>query len=270
MLEGTDEFANLELAVRQHARFVFKVAYGVLRNSHDAEDVVQEVFLRVHRTGSDGRTGHASVARDDRVPLGDRPQAQAGTAGHRGVRTARHGARRGTQSRSTASKSTAMHRLIAALPEDLRYPLVLSALEELNSRQIGEILGIPESSVRGRILRARQMLKEKAGSNGTKTMNHDEHFDNILDEALSEYRDAEPLAGLEHRVLNGSRRNPPRAVRAGCAGLSRLRGLAILLAAAGLILQSRRPPHNESSYLRSLIPQPSTVASQSEAQAHPS
>jgi RNA polymerase sigma-70 factor (ECF subfamily) len=54
-----------------------------------------------------------------------------------------------------------VHRLIAALPEDLRYPLVLSAIDELNSRQIGEVLGIPESSVRGRILRARQILKEK-------------------------------------------------------------------------------------------------------------
>lgn len=32
-------------------------------------------------------------------------------------------------------------------------------------------------------------------------MNHDEHFDNLLDEALSEYRDAEPLTGLESRVL---------------------------------------------------------------------
>ena len=54
MLDGTDEFANLELVVRQHTRFVFKVAYGVLRNSHDAEDVVQEVFLRVHRKGTKG------------------------------------------------------------------------------------------------------------------------------------------------------------------------------------------------------------------------
>ena len=33
-------------------------------------------------------------------------------------------------------------------------------------------------------------------------MNHDEHLDNLLDEALTEYRDAEPLAGLEDRVLD--------------------------------------------------------------------
>ena len=46
-----DEFAMLETVVRGAARFVFKVAYGVLRNPHDAEDVVQEVYLRVHRSG---------------------------------------------------------------------------------------------------------------------------------------------------------------------------------------------------------------------------
>ena len=54
-----------------------------------------------------------------------------------------------------------VHRLIASLPDDLRYPLVLSAVEELNSRQIAEVIGIPESSVRGRLMRARQLLKEK-------------------------------------------------------------------------------------------------------------
>jgi RNA polymerase sigma factor (sigma-70 family) len=52
--DGTDEFAILELSVREHARFVFKVAYEVLRNSYDAEDVVQEVFLRVRRSGTNG------------------------------------------------------------------------------------------------------------------------------------------------------------------------------------------------------------------------
>ncbi len=54
-----------------------------------------------------------------------------------------------------------LQRLIVALPDDLRHALVLSAVDDLNSRQIGEVLGIPESSVRGRIARARQMLKEK-------------------------------------------------------------------------------------------------------------
>jgi RNA polymerase sigma-70 factor (ECF subfamily) len=160
VLEGTDGFAALELSVRQHARFVFKVAYGVLRNSHDAEDVVQEVFLRVHRNGTRGvrdlQAWLATIAFRLAVDCKRKPEvldiaefdlaANAPDAEH----VAMH-----------RQQIDRVHRLIAALPEDLRYPLVLSAIEELNSRQIGEVLGIPESSVRGRILRARQILKEK-------------------------------------------------------------------------------------------------------------
>lgn len=38
-----DAFAAL---VRRQSQFVFRVAYAVVRNVHDAEDVAQEVFLR--------------------------------------------------------------------------------------------------------------------------------------------------------------------------------------------------------------------------------
>jgi hypothetical protein len=40
---GRDE---LEATVREEGRLVYKVAYSVLRNHHDAEDVAQETFLR--------------------------------------------------------------------------------------------------------------------------------------------------------------------------------------------------------------------------------
>lgn len=160
MLDGEDEFAALELSVRQHARFVFKVAYGVLRNSHDAEDVVQEVFLRIHRAGTrevrDLPAWLATIAfrvaiDRKRKPEGlDIAQVELAASAPNAERIAIH-----------RQQIDRVHRLIAALPEDLRFPLVLSAIEELNSRQIGEVLGIPESSVRGRILRARQILKDK-------------------------------------------------------------------------------------------------------------
>ena len=56
-----------------------------------------------------------------------------------------------------------IHRLIDALPEELRQPLVLSTLEEMTSAQIGVVLGIPEGTVRTRIQRARLLLKQKLG-----------------------------------------------------------------------------------------------------------
>jgi RNA polymerase sigma-70 factor (ECF subfamily) len=51
---GEDSFARCEerfaALVNRQARFVFRVAYAVLRNAHDAEDVVQEVFLKLYRS----------------------------------------------------------------------------------------------------------------------------------------------------------------------------------------------------------------------------
>ena len=40
---------EFEAAVREHARYVYRVAQAVLRNHHDAEDAVQETFLRFLR-----------------------------------------------------------------------------------------------------------------------------------------------------------------------------------------------------------------------------
>ena len=51
--------------------------------------------------------------------------------------------------------------MIDSLPEELRQPLVLSAIDELNSREIAAILALPEGTVRTRLMRARQMLKQK-------------------------------------------------------------------------------------------------------------
>src|SRR5271169_41926 len=168
VLDGTDEFAGVEQMVRQHGRFVFKVAYGVLRNSHDAEDVVQEVFLRVHRKGTKGVHDLPSwlATITFRLALDRARKPQALDIAEYELATHEPDAERLAMHRQQMDR---VHCLIAALPEDLRYPLVLSALEELNSRQIGEILGIPESSVRGRILRARQILKDKLiATTGTK------------------------------------------------------------------------------------------------------
>jgi len=60
--------------------------------------------------------------------------------------------------------TAAIHRLVDALPEDLRQPLALSAIDELSSPEIAAIMGIPEGTVRTRIMRARQILKSKLAS----------------------------------------------------------------------------------------------------------
>jgi RNA polymerase sigma-70 factor (ECF subfamily) len=54
-----------------------------------------------------------------------------------------------------------MEQLIAGLPRELREVTILATVEELSTRQMSEVLGIPEATVRTRLFRARQMLRDK-------------------------------------------------------------------------------------------------------------
>ena len=53
-----------------------------------------------------------------------------------------------------------LHELIEELPVELREPLLLSAMEELSSREVGLVMGIPEGTVRTRLMRARAELRQ--------------------------------------------------------------------------------------------------------------
>ncbi|XVJ57845.1 MAG: sigma-70 family RNA polymerase sigma factor [Tepidisphaera sp.] len=53
-----------------------------------------------------------------------------------------------------------MNELLASLPDGYREPLYLKAVQSLSYRQIGHILGLPETTVETRIARARRMIRE--------------------------------------------------------------------------------------------------------------
>ena len=57
----------------------------------------------------------------------------------------------------------AVRRAVAALPEDLRTPLILAEYEERSQAEIGEMLGCTAKAVELRIYRARQQLRVSLG-----------------------------------------------------------------------------------------------------------
>ena len=147
--------------VQRQSRFVFRLAYAVLRNSHDAEDVVQEVFLKLYRNGmwEGAHNEKAYLARVawrtaidhlPRHPLVDTNETEIASDHPSPEQTALN-----------ADFQRKVHLLIDGLPEELRHPLALSTIQELTSGEIAQILGIPEGTVRTRALRARQLLREK-------------------------------------------------------------------------------------------------------------
>lgn len=162
------EEAEFTALVQRQSRFVFRVAYAVLLNAHDAEDAVQETFLKLYRNG--GWRGleneKAFLARVAwRIALDRRPRrldvsldAEQETGP---VEVVRSGDLGPEQTLISADLQARIHAFIDALPEELRVPLVLSANDELNSREIAKILGLPEGTVRTRLQRARQLLRQK-------------------------------------------------------------------------------------------------------------
>src|SRR3954464_12543240 len=156
----------VEVLVREHARFVFQVAYSVLRHAHDAEDVVQETFLRVvrHRTElKDVREPRAWLARIGWGIARDRRGNQPEMVGDAEALLAQLHAS-GMSAEQMVERDEMkrlMETLIAALPKELREPLQLSTVEEMSAGEVAAVVGIPEATVRTRLFRARQMLKEK-------------------------------------------------------------------------------------------------------------
>ena len=159
----------LELAVREHARLVYRVAYSVLRNHHDAEDATQETFLRAvrYRRKLEGvreaKTWLARIAwrvaverakKRLEVSLSDEQNSAAAEQ----LRSQLKSAEDFTLGNEMASLLTAM---IATLPQALRDALRLSTVEDLAPAEIAEVLGTSEASVRSRLFRGRQILKEK-------------------------------------------------------------------------------------------------------------
>jgi RNA polymerase sigma-70 factor (ECF subfamily) len=160
----------LENLVQQHSRLVYRIAYAVLRSHHDAEDATQETFVRVLRYShklarvEDHKTWLARIAwrvavdrnrqqgRKREIPLDDpeKPLPEVASSDAR-ADDALHG----------AHLSDVLERMIAALPEKLRQPLILSTIEDMSPREVAATLGINEAAVRSRVFRARQILRER-------------------------------------------------------------------------------------------------------------
>jgi len=167
----TDADAEFTALVQRQSRFVFRVAYSVLLNSYDAEDAVQETFLKLYRNfgWKDAENERAYLARVAwRVAVDQkRRSASSAVAGSTDPATLdrlESSHPRPDESLSEASQRALVHVLIDSLSEELRVPLILSTFEEFNSREIGQILGVPEGTVRTRLQLARQILRQKLTS----------------------------------------------------------------------------------------------------------
>jgi RNA polymerase sigma-70 factor, ECF subfamily len=158
---------TLAALVGQYAGTLYRVAFSVLRNPSDAEDAVQEAFLRVLRH----RDTLAEV-RDQRVwlirivwniVLDRKRRAKTRPETDDVAELARVLPSDGLNAEARAAAAQHHAHVLSCvdkLPAKERQVLMLSAFEELTGVEIAAVLGITESSVRSRLFRARNLMAD--------------------------------------------------------------------------------------------------------------
>ena len=168
-----DAQATITALVHEYSATLYRVAYSVTRNASEAEDVVQETFLRVLR-----HKHKLAELREPRVWLvritwnlvldrkrrsKTRPETQDIEDV---VRILPAGDLSADKALIAAQQHARILHLIDSLPSKEREVLLLSAVEELSTAQIAMVLETTESTVRSRIFRARRELAAKLEREG--------------------------------------------------------------------------------------------------------
>jgi RNA polymerase sigma-70 factor, ECF subfamily len=152
---------EFEARLVESSTLAFRVAFSVLRQREDAEDVAQDAFAKAHRSFRQlrdrerfrawlvrmtwrlaldrRRSNLRRLAREDRLAVPDVGSAPDPEAAER----ARH-----------------LWRAIDGLSEKLRLVVVLANMEGHDVKDVAILLGIPEGTVKSRLFDARRQLKE--------------------------------------------------------------------------------------------------------------
>jgi RNA polymerase sigma-70 factor, ECF subfamily len=202
-----DQAAMAEI-MRRHNQQLFRLAVGVLADRAEAEDILQEsyirAFARIGEYSGEGRLGAwlASIVRNEAI---DRARVRRrrtqhislevdmrGVADHFPLERAR--ADESASSPDVAAERADARRLIegevALLPDQFRAVFILREIEGLSVEETAEYLGIPDATVKSRDFRARALLKARLG----------EHIDASLPQAFTFLNP--DCASLIQRVLN--------------------------------------------------------------------
>jgi RNA polymerase sigma-70 factor (ECF subfamily) len=146
------DFDGFEALVRENQGVVFQIAYGVLGNGADAQDVTQDVFVRAHaklaslRDPGRFRAWVCSISR--RLALNRQRALDAAMPTVIDVELL-------AQDREFEAS---VNREIDRLPPKLRETLLLCAIEGLEPAGVARLLNIPPGTVRSRLFLARKAL----------------------------------------------------------------------------------------------------------------
>jgi RNA polymerase sigma-70 factor (ECF subfamily) len=173
-LHDAGQLARFEQAILPHLDAAYNLARWLTRRDQDAEDVVQEAYLRAFQffdsfRGGDGRTWLLAIVRNSCYTWLQKNRTLEQTVS---FDEEKHGltlAERGPEARLLQTEDAEMlHDALRELPTEFREVVVLRELEELSYKEIANIAGIPVGTVMSRLARGRERLQEILSKRGNK------------------------------------------------------------------------------------------------------
>jgi RNA polymerase sigma factor (sigma-70 family) len=161
---GRSKAMNFEEAVMPHLDAAYNLARWLTRNEHDAQDMVQEAYLRALRFfggfhGTDARAWLLTIVRNTCYTWLKRSRSQELSGNFEEVvLTKESGELNPEASHVLKVQAQLINEAIEKLPIEFREVVVLRELEELSYKEIASITGIPIGTVMSRLSRARKRL----------------------------------------------------------------------------------------------------------------
>ena len=161
--------ATIDQIVRSYSDMLYRLALAKTGNSHDAQDVMQEVFLKLMRYESSGKTFNDEEHRKAWLIR---------VATNVGVNVSRSSFKRGyvgefndeldsteytgeDESISQLETKTVVYPAVMSLPEKYRVIIHLFYYEDMQISDICKATGLGTNTVKSRLHRAREKLREK-------------------------------------------------------------------------------------------------------------
>ena len=165
---------EFEARLVESSTLAFRVAYGVLRQRQDAEDVAQEAFVKAYRSFSQLRDRDRFRAwlvrmtwrlaldrqRSDRRRLVREDRSRAEPSGSAAEVSGARPSGRAEDDLLARERAQLLWNAIDALPEKLRVAIVLANIEGHDVHEVARLLDLPVGTVKSRLFLARQKLKE--------------------------------------------------------------------------------------------------------------
>ncbi|MFC4356305.1 sigma-70 family RNA polymerase sigma factor [Chryseomicrobium palamuruense] len=150
---------QLEDFIRQHGEELLRLAYTYVKSRHVAEDVVQDVLIKAFEKPEAFRGDSQYRTYLYRMTINQCKDYLKSWQYRKTIITDTLRNRTAATQRIGPDDEQILGQQILALPVHFREVLVLYYYKELNTREIGELLLIPENTVKTRLQRGRKQLK---------------------------------------------------------------------------------------------------------------